>query len=105
MSRLLQGTRGLIVGGAGFVGRNLTIALLSADAKEIIVVDNLLSSEYENIPVSARVVFWEGSIADDAVLDKIADDYDYIFHLGTYHGNQKSIHNPLADHENNLLTT
>jgi UDP-glucose 4-epimerase len=105
MSGLLRDMRVLIVGGAGFVGRNLTLALLNADAKEIILVDNLLSSECENIPASARVFFWEGSIADDAVLKEIADDYDYIFHLGTYHGNQSSIHDPLADHENNLLTT
>jgi nucleoside-diphosphate-sugar epimerase len=33
------------------------------------------------------------------------DDLDYIFHLATYHGNQNSIQNPLADHENNTLTT
>jgi UDP-glucose 4-epimerase len=32
-------------------------------------------------------------------------DLDYIFHLATYHGNQNSIQNPLADHENNTLTT
>ncbi len=28
-----------------------------------------------------------------------------MFHLSTYHGNQSSIHNPLAYHENNQLTT
>ena len=33
------------------------------------------------------------------------DDLNYIFHLATYHGNQNSIQNPLADHENNTLTT
>ena len=32
------------------------------------------------------------------------DEYDYIFHLCTYHGNQSSIHDPLADHEHNQLT-
>ena len=30
---------------------------------------------------------------------------DYAFHLACYHGNQSSIANPLADHENNTLTT
>jgi nucleoside-diphosphate-sugar epimerase len=35
----------------------------------------------------------------------LRDEYDYVFHLGTYHGNQSSIHDPLADHANNTLTT
>ena len=97
--------RVLVVGGAGFVGSNLVSRLLSEDVGEIVIVDNLLSSELENIPQSSRVVFWEGSIAEDAILAKIRDEFDYVFHLATYHGNQSSIHDPLADHENNLLTT
>ncbi|NIM97415.1 MAG: NAD-dependent epimerase/dehydratase family protein [candidate division Zixibacteria bacterium] len=95
----------LIVGGAGFVGGNLTKTLLDTGVKEVFIVDNLLSSEPENIPESDRVVFWEGSVADDLILRNIKDDFDYVFHLATYHGNQSSIHDPLADHENNLLTT
>jgi nucleoside-diphosphate-sugar epimerase len=95
----------LIAGGAGFVGSNLTRALLNAGAKKVFIIDNLLSAERENIPKSDRVVFWEGSITEDIILEKINDDFDYIFHLATYHGNQSSIHDPLADHENNLLTT
>jgi len=95
----------LVVGGAGFVGSNLVKRCLQEGVREIVIVDNLLSSEPENIPQSDRVVFWQGSIADDTILDKIEDEFDYIFHLATYHGNQSSIHDPLADHENNLLTT
>jgi nucleoside-diphosphate-sugar epimerase len=51
------------------------------------------------------VTFIEGSIADDAVLAQLEDDFDWAFHLATYHGNQSSIANPLEDHENNLVTT
>jgi nucleoside-diphosphate-sugar epimerase len=98
-------TRILIVGGAGFVGSNLARRLLNERVREIIIVDNLLSSEPENIPQDDRIVFWQGSIADDDILKNIEDEYEYIFHLATYHGNQSSIHNPLADHENNLITT
>ena len=39
------------------------------------------------------------------MLNALIDEYDYVFHLSTYHGNQSSIHDPLADHENNTLTT
>jgi len=95
----------VVVGGAGFVGSNLCRKLLETDVAEILVIDNLLSAERENIPISKRITFWEGSIADDTVIERIDDEYDYIFHLATYHGNQSSIHDPLADHDNNLLTT
>ena len=53
----------------------------------------------------ARVELVEGSIADDAVLAQLGDEFDYVFHLATYHGNQSSIANPLEDHANNLITT
>jgi len=95
----------LVVGGAGFIGSNLVKMLLLGKVKRIVIVDNLLSSEKSNVPDNEKVVFWEGSIIDDNILSKIKDEYDFIFHLATYHGNQSSIYDPLADHENNTLTT
>jgi len=95
----------LVVGGAGFVGSNLVRAALAEGCRRIVVVDNLLSAERENLPGDARVELIEGSIADDAVLAGLGDEFDYVFHLATYHGNQSSIANPLADHDNNLITT
>ncbi|MDP7578337.1 MAG: NAD-dependent epimerase/dehydratase family protein [SAR202 cluster bacterium] len=100
-----QGTRILISGGAGFVGSNLTKRLLRDEARVIHIVDNLLSSERHNIPDDRRVQFTEASVGDDGFLGSLDDDYDYVFHVSTYHGNQSSIHDPLADHENNTLTT
>jgi UDP-glucose 4-epimerase len=95
----------LVVGGAGFVGSNLVRQALALDCRRIVVVDNLLSAERENLPGDPRVALIEGSIADDAVLGGLGDEFDYVFHLATYHGNQSSIANPLADHDNNLITT
>ena len=95
----------LVVGGAGFVGSNLVRALLRDGVAAIHVVDNLLSAETENLPVDPRLTLSIGSIADDAVLATLEDRYDFIYHLATYHGNQSSIHNPIADHDNNLITT
>ena len=95
----------LVAGGAGFVGSNLVRALLDRDAARVVVVDNLLSAERENLPIDPRIEFREGSIADDRVLARLEDVFDYAFHLATYHGNQSSIHDPLADHQNNTLTT
>jgi len=100
-----SGARILVSGGAGFVGSNLVKLLLAEGAAHVRIVDNLLSAERVNVPEDARVAFSEASIADDRLLAGLADEYDYVFHLSTYHGNQSSIHDPLADHENNTLTT
>jgi nucleoside-diphosphate-sugar epimerase len=95
----------LVTGGAGFVGSTLVRLLLAEQAAGIVIVDNLLSAERCNIPEDNRVQFIEGSIADDEVLGGLKDSFHYVFHLATYHGNQSSIHDPLADHANNTLTT
>ena len=100
-----RNTNILVVGGAGFVGSNLVLKLLELDPSQIVVVDNLLSSEASNVPADPRVTFICGSITDDSILRNLPDNLDYAFHLACYHGNQSSIANPLADHENNTLTT
>lgn len=101
----VEGSVTLITGGAGFVGSNLARKLLVSGAKRIHIVDNLLSAERVNVPEHPAVKFTESSITDDRVLKSLNDEYDFIFHLATYHGNQSSIHDPLADHENNTVTT
>jgi nucleoside-diphosphate-sugar epimerase len=95
----------LVIGGAGFVGSNLVRLLAGKGAERIDIVDNFISAEPENVPDVPCVSVIEGSIADDAILARIDDVYDVVYHLATYHGNQSSIANPLADHDNNLITT
>lgn len=95
----------LVAGGAGFIGSNLVKHLLAHGCQRIVIVDNLLSAERANIPGDKRVQFIEGSIAEDEVLRELPDEFDYVFHLATYHGNQSSIADPIADHDNNLLPT
>jgi len=98
-------SRVLVVGGAGFVGSNLVHQILEQNPREIIIVDNLLSSDVANIPADARVRFVFGSITDDRILAALPADLDYAFHLACYHGNQSSIADPMADHDNNTLTS
>ena len=95
----------LVVGGAGFVGSNLVRELIGNSSAHVLVVDNLLSAERGNVPLSKQVDFIDGSITHDAVLKQLPHDLDYVFHLATYHGNQNSMADPLADHENNTYTT
>ena len=99
------GTQVLVVGGAGFVGSNLVRALHEQGSSRIRVVDNLMSAERTPVLELPGVEFVEASITDDAVLDALDDTYDHVFHLATYHGNQSSMHDPLADHANNTLTS
>src|SRR3546814_3550033 len=39
------------------------------------------------------------------MLRALPEGLDFVFHLSCYHGNQSSIADPLADHDNNTLTT
>jgi nucleoside-diphosphate-sugar epimerase len=106
--RHIQEFRGatlLVVGGAGFVGSNLCHRLLETDLKSLVIVDNFLSAEKLNVPADRRVQLIEGSIADNDVLKQIPKQIDYVWHLACYHGNQSSIADPIADHDNNTFTS
>lgn len=100
-----KNARILVVGGAGFVGSNLVLKLLEDDPAEVLIIDNLLSSDPSNVPDDPRVRFAFGSITNDDILKELPQGLDYVFHLACFHGNQSSIADPLADHENNTLTS
>ncbi len=101
-----ENTKILIIGGAGFVGSNLSKLLLKhVKNVSIVIVDNLLSSEITNIAIDDRVEFREGSITDFRILKGLKDEFEYVFHLACYHGNQSSIFDPIKDHDNNTITT
>lgn len=95
----------VVVGGAGFVGSNLVRALLAEGPRRVTVIDSFLSSDPVNVPTDPAVRLVPASITDERVLSGLADDIDYVFHLACYHGNQSSIADPIADHDNNTLTT
>ena len=100
-----SGKKILVVGGAGFVGSNLTRTLLESNPQQVIVVDNLLSADISQVMSHLSLTFIHGSITEDKILYDLPADLDYVFHLATYHGNQSSIEDPLKDHENNTLTS
>ena len=102
---VFDGASVLVVGGAGFVGSALVRRLLDARPRRVLIVDNLLSADISNVPEHPAINFIQGSIADDSILAQLPRDVDYVFHLACYHGNQSSIHDPLADHQNNTLTS
>jgi len=106
MDLSLSNSKILVVGGAGFVGSSLCHHILENHCpSQLWIVDNLLSSDTVNVPQDDRVRFIFGSIADDRVLQKLPQDIEYVFHLACYHGNQSSIADPIADHDNNTFTS
>ena len=95
----------LVAGGAGFVGSNLCHTLLEHEPRSLFIIDNLLSADISNVPRHPNVRSLFGSIADDKVLETLPRDLDFVFHLACFHGNQSSIADPIADHDNNTLTS
>ena len=98
-----DGSRILVIGGAGFVGSNVVLRLLHDWTADVVVIDNLLSAERDNLPSHPRLEVVVGSVND--VLDQVGEQFDYVFHLSTFHGNQSSMASPRLDHEHNLVTT
>jgi UDP-glucose 4-epimerase len=101
-----KGKSVLITGGAGCVGRNLTKALIKAEASRIIILDDLSAAAKWNIPAAPAVVFIQGSILDEEALKRaFASRPDFVFHLAAHFANQNSVDNPETDQTVNGLGT
>lgn len=94
----------LITGGAGFIGSHLTQALLN-NGNQVIVLDNLSSGIFENLPTHLGLKFVKGDILDVALVDRLMKHIDLVFHLAEYipntsgHVVEYSMNNPLKDLE------
>jgi nucleoside-diphosphate-sugar epimerase len=94
----------LIVGGNGFVGRNLAEKLLVSE-NELFLMDNLLSSDEDLVPINPKVSFIKADAGKIESFDELPNDIDTIFLLHCFHGNQSSLYDPLKDLENTLRPT
>jgi UDP-glucose 4-epimerase len=92
--------RALVTGGAGFIGSNLTDALL-ARGDEAIIVDDLSTGRRENIEqaLAGGATLIEADIRDRAALEEIAgrERPEAIFHLAAQIDVRKSIADPAFD--------
>jgi UDP-glucose 4-epimerase len=97
--------RALVTGGAGFIGSNLTDALL-ARGDEAIVVDDLSTGRRENLDqaLANGATLVEADIRDRAALEEIAgrERPEVIFHLAAQIDVRKSIADPAFDASINI---
>jgi UDP-glucose 4-epimerase len=79
----IAGRSFLVTGGAGFIGSAIVDQLLNAGAGEVRVLDNFVRGSRDNLASSIRggkVQVIEGDIRDAAVVDRVVEGVDYIFH-------------------------
>lgn len=98
-----QVTRVAVTGGAGFVGTNLVLRLIS-EGHEVVVVDDFSTGLKSNVEqLNCRVD--EISFVDGEALDKSLKGCDWVFHLGARGSVPRSIKNPQATFEANTVGT
>ena len=99
-------SRFVVTGGAGFIGSGLVRALLADGAKEVAVIDNLLSGKEENLTaVRDRVEFHKDDVRDYDTLLKIVEGADAVFHLAAIPSVPRSIREPVPSHDVNINGT
>lgn len=79
----IANSRILVTGGAGFVGSHIADALLKEGANEVIALDNMVRGNLQNIEKASQnqhFRFVEGDIRDLALVDKLTEGCDYVFH-------------------------
>lgn len=97
-TKIYEGKKILVTGGAGAIGSNLTRALAENGAKMVIVLDNLFSAQKWNVPPLGNVLFVEGDICDEDMLKRVFfESPDYVFHLAAFFANQNSLDYPEKD--------
>ena len=97
----------LIIGGAGFLGSNLTRFCLRQPGVSVTVMDSLEPQLHATTahlaPVWKQIRFVRGSLLDDAMLAEVVQDQDIIFNCAAQTSHPISIQNPLFDAEINCL--
>jgi len=102
-------TRYLVTGGAGFIGSNLTRALLAA-GNRVRVLDNFLTGKRENLAGLADAhggafELMEGDIRDRAATRKAMEGVEYVLHQGALPSVPRSVADPVLSNEINVAGT
>jgi UDP-glucose 4-epimerase len=92
----------LVTGGAGFIGTNLVLNLLS-NGYEVKVLDDLSTGLKSNIPKDTEFV--NASILEVSQINKAIEDCEVVVHLAARGSVPRSIKDPIATHNVNTTGT
>jgi nucleoside-diphosphate-sugar epimerase len=93
----LTGTA-LVTGGAGFIGSHIAAALMGEGAR-VRVLDDLSTGHRENLDeIGGDLDFIEGSVADEALLNKALDGVEVVFHEAAIPSVPRSVEAPRQTH-------
>lgn len=96
----------LITGGAGFIGSNLTAALLQNKRISLVkVLDNLATGHLSNITEfnsNPKFQFMEGDIRNPNDCNKACEGIDAISHQAALGSVPRSINDPINSHDVNV---
>ena len=96
--------KALVTGGAGFIGSNVA-KLLVDEGHDVLVLDNLSSGYRCNLSALPTVEFVQGDVRDAALVSRVMQGVEVVFHLAASVGNMRSIEHPIEDSEINVIGT
>ena len=100
-----SGDRCLVTGGAGFIGSNLSRALLERGMR-VRILDNFSTGRRENLDgIVDDVELAEGDVRGIEMVRAAAKDVQVVFHLAALPSVTRSIADPMTTHETNATGT
>jgi UDP-glucose 4-epimerase len=95
----------LVTGGAGFIGSNICIKLVSEDCF-VRVVDNLLTGKKSNLAdIIDKIEFVEADMGDEKIARAAMKDIDVVLHQGALPSVPRSVDDPAASHKHCVNAT
>lgn len=95
----------LVTGGAGFIGTNLTIALVEQGHK-VKVLDNFSTGSLDNLqPVLKEIEVQQGDLRSLSDVRRAVAGVDVVFHQGALPSVPRSVADPLTTNEVNITGT
>jgi UDP-glucose 4-epimerase len=97
--------RYLVTGGAGFIGSHIVKRLVD-DGQFVRVVDNLATGNETRLnEVRAKIDFFNGDLADEAIARTAVEGIDFVVHQAAIPSVQRSLRDPVATNRANVVAT
>lgn len=104
MSRIIENSKVLVTGGAGFIGSNLTEVLL-AQNNQVVCLDSFATGKRENVEPflsNPNYTLIEGDIRDGDACARACEGVDYVLHQAALGSVPRSINDPVTTDQVNV---